>query len=286
MKWLPSAGPACMTASEPEGEDFCVSLIRRKRSFPAEQVACKPDIEAYRGIGSISTSGPWWRARLQTDDLPNYRFTAETPRYRDTPQKVEMAYVIEDRGISVTRGRSVSLIPWKSIRFLHLHVTSGVGTTGFPVYSARLRTLFGAREISSLDWRGEAVVDRSADYVRFMEQLIPIAAARNPRLRLRYGGDPMLEKAIPAVLSIFVTPLVFILFMVVKLPLGVLAISVKKPLGKLVALLFTTGFGAALNTLPWSSGKPFEAHDLPTAELPLRYREGATYESHVGFDQG
>jgi hypothetical protein len=63
---------------------------------------------------------------LQTDDLPNYRFTAKIPRYRDTPQKVEMAYVIEDRGLSVTRGRSVSLVPWTSLRFLHL--TSRVGS--------------------------------------------------------------------------------------------------------------------------------------------------------------
>ena len=70
---------------------------------------------------------------MQTNDLPNYRFTAEIPRYRDTPQKVEMAYVIKGRGLSVTQGRSVNLVPWTSLRFLHLHVTSGVGTTGFPV---------------------------------------------------------------------------------------------------------------------------------------------------------
>ncbi|WP_246701711.1 hypothetical protein [Rhizobium terricola] len=162
---------------------------------------------------------------MQTDDLPNYRFTTKIPRYRDTPQKVEMAYVIKDRGLSVTRGRSVGLVPWTSLRFLHLHVTSGVGTTGFPVYSARLRTLFVSREISSLDLLGETHVDRSADYVRFMEELIPLAATRNPQLRLRYGGDPMLETAIPMVLSLFVAPFVFILFMVVKLPLGVLAIA-------------------------------------------------------------
>lgn len=212
---------------------------------------------------------------MQTDDLPNYRFTATTSKYRDTPQKVEMAYVIEDRGISVTRGRSVSLIPWTSIRFLHLHVTSGVGTTGFPVYSARLRMLFASREISSLDSPGDTVVDRSADYVRFMEQLIPLAAARNPRLRLRYGGDPMLETAIPVLLSIFVVPLLLVLFMVVKLPLGALAIPFKKPLTKLAPWLFSTGFGAVLNALPWSSGKPFETHDLPQAELPMKYRKGA-----------
>lgn len=222
---------------------------------------------------------------MQTDDLPNYRFTAKIPRYRDTPQKVEMAYVIEDRGLSVTRGRSVSLVPWTSLRFLHLHVTSGVGTTGFPVYSARLRTLFVSREISSLDWLGETGVDRSADYVLFMEELIPFAAARNPPLRLRYGGDPMLETAIPMVLTLFVAPLVLILFIVVKLPLGVLAIAWKKPLAKLAPLLFSTGFGVALNALPWSSGKPFEAHHLPAAELPMRYREGAVYKSHVDLDQ-
>lgn len=187
---------------------------------------------------------------MQTDDLPNYRFTATTSKYRDTPQKVEMAYVIEDRGISVTRGRSVSLIPWTSIRFLHLHVTSGVGTTGFPVYSARLRMLFASREISSLDSLGDTVVDRSADYVRFMEQLIPLAAARNPRLRLRYGGDPMLQTAIPVLLSIFVVPLLLVLFMVVKLPLSALAIPFKKPLTKLAPWLFSTGFGAVLNGPP------------------------------------
>lgn len=218
---------------------------------------------------------------MQTDDLPNYRFTAEILRYQDTAQKVEMAYVVEDRGLSVTRGRSVSLVPWTSLRFLHLHVTSGVGTTGFPIYSARLRTLFGSREISSLDWLGETAVDRSADYVRFMEELIPFAAARNQPLRLRYGGDPMLEAAIPMVLTIFVAPLVFILFMVVKLPLGVLA----KPLAKLWPWLFSTGFGVALNALPWSSGKSFEAHDLPVAELPLRYREGAAHKGHVDLNQ-
>jgi hypothetical protein len=222
---------------------------------------------------------------LQTDNFPNYRFTAKILRYRNTPQKIEMAYAIVERGLSVTRGRSVSLIPWTSIRFLHLHVTSGVGTTDFPVYSARLRTLFVSRDISSLDCLGETVVDRSADYVRFMEQLIPFAAARNLRLRLRYGGDPMMEKAIPMVLTIFVAPLVFILLMVVKLPLGVLAISGKKPLTKLVPWLFGAGFGAALNALPWSSGKPFEVHDLPAAELPIRYREGAVSKSHVDPDQ-
>lgn len=222
---------------------------------------------------------------MQTDDFPNYRFTAEIRRYRNSPQKVEIAYAIADRGLSVTRGRSVSLVPWTSIRFLHLHVTSGVGTTGFPVYSARLRTLFTSKEISSLDWLGEKVVDRSADYVRFMEQLVPFAAARNSRLRLRYGGDPMMEKAIPAVLAIFVTPLVFIPFMVFKVPLGILAIAWKKPLTKLAACLFTAGLGATLNALPWSSGKMFEVDDLPAAELPVRYRESAAYTTHVDLDQ-
>ena len=223
---------------------------------------------------------------MQTDDLPNYRFTAEIPRYRNTPQKVEMAYVIEDRGVSVTQGRSVSLLPWTSLRFLHLHVTSGVGTTGFPVYSARLRTLFVSREISSLDWLGETRVDRSADYVRFMEDLIPLAAARNPTLRLRYGGDPILEKVIPLVVaSVLTGPLFLILLIFVKLPLGALAIALKKPLAKLAPWLFTAGFGVALNALPWSSGKPFEANDLPPAELPMRYRECGAYKSHVDLDQ-
>ena len=227
---------------------------------------------------------------MKTDDLPNYRFTVEIPRrYSDTPQKVQMTYVIKDRGLSVKQGRSVSLVPWTSLRFLHLHVTSGVGTTGFPVYSARLRTLFVSREISSLDRLGETPVDRSADYVRFMEELISLAAERNPRLRLRYGGDPMLETAIPLVLSLFAAPLIFIPFMFVKLPLGGLAIALKKPLakalGKLAPYLFSAGFGVALNALPWSSGKPFEAHDLPAAELPMRYREGVVYKNHVDPDQ-
>jgi hypothetical protein len=211
---------------------------------------------------------------LQTDDLPAYRFTAKIPRHRQSPQRLEISYVIEARGLFVTRGRSVNLIPWTSLRFLHLHVTSGVGTTGFPVYSARLRTLFVSREISSLDWHEEKGHDRAADYVRFMEELIPFAVARNPHLRLRHGGDPMLETAIPMVLSFFLAPLVFILFMVVKLPLGILAVAWKKPLGKVASWLFTIGFGVTINALPWSSGKPFGIHDLPTAELPLRYREG------------
>ncbi len=211
---------------------------------------------------------------MQTDDLPAYRFTAKIPRYRESPRRVEMAYVIEARGLSVTRGRSVSLVPWTSLRFLHLHVTSGVGTTGFPVYSARLRTLLVSREITSLDWHEETGVDRSADYVRFMEELIPFAAARNPHLRLRHGGDRMLESAIPMVLSLFVTPLVFISLLVVKLPLGVLAVASLKPLAKLAPWLFSMEFGVAMNALPWSSGKPFEVHDLPVAELSLRFRKG------------
>uniref|UniRef100_UPI003BACEE55 hypothetical protein n=1 Tax=Stappia sp. TaxID=1870903 RepID=UPI003BACEE55 len=222
---------------------------------------------------------------MQTDDLPNYRFTAKIPGHRDTPQKVEMAYVIEHRGLSVMRGRAVRLVPWTSIRFVHLHVTSGVGTTGFPVYSARLRTLFMSREISSLDWLGEAAVDRSAEYVRFMEELLPVAAARNPLLRLRYGGDPLLETVMPLVLTLIVAPLIFLPFLILKVPHGFLAIAGKKSLGKLMAGLLTSGFGVVLNALPWSSGKPFEAHDLPAAELPMRYRQGAVYKGHVDLDQ-
>lgn len=223
---------------------------------------------------------------MQTDDLPNYRFTAKTPGSRDTPQKVETVYAIEDRGLSVTQGRSVRLVPWKSLRFLHLHVTSGVGTTGFPVYNARLRTLFVSREISSFDCLEDASVDRSADYVRFMEKLIPFAAARNPSLRLRYGGDPMLETAIPLAVSFFVTPFVFLLLTVVKLPLGVLGVALKRSLGKFWAWFFSAGFGVVMNVLPWSSGKPFEAHELPAAELPMRYREHGGSKSQVDLYQG
>lgn len=73
--------------------------------------------------------------------------------------------------------------------------------------------------------------------------------------------------------------------MVVKLPLGGPAIAWKKPLTKLAPWLFSARFGAALNALPWSSGKPFEAHALPAAELPIRYREGAAYKRRVDLDQ-
>jgi hypothetical protein len=118
-----------------------------------------------------------------------------------------------------------------------------------------------------------------------MEELIPVAAARNPQLRLRYGGDPLLETAIPMALSLIVAPLIFIPFLILKLPLGFLAIAGKKSLAKLVPWLLSTGFGVVLNALPWSSGKPFEAHDLPAAELPMRYREGAVYKGRVDLDQ-
>lgn len=94
---------------------------------------------------------------------------------------ITTAYVIDAKGLLVTQAGSVRLIPWTSIRFIHVHVTSGVGSTGFPVYSARLRMLFASREISSLHWQGEARTDQSAGYVRFMEELIPFAIARNPR---------------------------------------------------------------------------------------------------------
>ncbi|MCA1241500.1 hypothetical protein LC092_03530 [Stappia stellulata] len=221
---------------------------------------------------------------MQTDDPPSYRFTAKV-QGRDAAQKVEMAYVIERRGLSVMQGRAVRLVPWTSLRFLHLHVTSGVGTTGFPVYSARLRTRFMSWEISSLDWLGETAVDRSAEYVRFMEELIPVAAARNPLLRLRYGGDPLLETVIPLVLSLIAAPLIFLPFLILKVPAGFFAIAGKNSLGKLVAGLLSVGFAVVLHALPWSSGKPFEAHDLPAPELPMRYRKGAVYKGHVDLDQ-
>lgn len=60
-----------------------------------------------------------------------------------------------------------------------------VGTTGFPVYSARLRMLFAWRDISSLHWQGETRTDQSADYVRFMEELIPL---QSPVTRV-FGSD-------------------------------------------------------------------------------------------------
>jgi hypothetical protein len=210
---------------------------------------------------------------LQTDDPPTYRFTAKVEIHHKSSPGITMAYVIDAQGLSVTQGRSVRLVPWTSFRFLHLHVTSGVGTTGFPVHSARLRTLFASRELSSLDWQGETGLDRSADYVRFMEELIPFAVARNPRLRLRYGGDPMMEAAAPMVLTFLILPFVFIPLLIFK-PLGALAAGWKKPLGKLVFGAISTSFGVVLNMLPWSSGKPFKADDLPIAELPPRYRQG------------
>nr|WP_244977945.1 hypothetical protein [Aureimonas jatrophae] len=187
---------------------------------------------------------------------------------------VETAFAIESRGLSVMQGRSVRLIPWNRLRFLQLHVTSGVGTTGFPVYSARIRTRFVSREISSLDWQGEKGVDRSADYVRFMEALIPFAAERNPHLRLRRGGDPLLEASIPMVLSLLVLPLLFIPLFALKVPLGFLAVLGKKSGAKIAPWLLSLGFGAALNAFPWSSGTRFEANDVPVAELPPRYRDG------------
>ena len=191
---------------------------------------------------------------------------------------ITTAYVIDAKGLSVRRGQSVSLIPWTSFRFLHLHVTSGVGTTGFPVYSARLRMLFTSIQVSSLDWQGETRVDRSADYVRFMKELIPFAVAHNPRLRLPYGGDPMLEAAIPGVLALVSMPFLLIPFLIFK-PLGALLSGFKfaglKNLGfKPVVAAIIAGLGVVLNMLPWSTGKQFEADDLPTAELPPKYRQG------------
>lgn len=171
----------------------------------------------------------------------------------------------------------MSLIPWTSIRFLHIHVTSGVGSTGFPVYSARLRMLFASREITSLHWQGDTRTDQSADYVRFMEELIPFAVARNPRLRLRYGGDPMLEAAIPGVLALVSMPFLLIPFLIFK-PLGALLSGLKvsgvnKFGAKPVVAAIIAGLGVVLNMFPWSTGKQFKADDLPTAELPPKYRQ-------------
>jgi len=208
---------------------------------------------------------------LQTDDPPTYRFTAKVEKHHKSSPGIKMAYVIDAQGLSVTQGRSVTLVPWTSFRFLHIHVTSGVGTTGFPVYSARLRTFFASREVSSLDWQGETGFDRSADYVRFMEELIPFAVARNPRLRLRYGGDPMMEAAIPTVLTLLIAPFALIPLLIFK-PLGALLAGWTKAFGKPVAAAIVMIFGVVLNMLPWSTGKLFKADDLPIAELPPRYR--------------
>lgn len=202
---------------------------------------------------------------------------------------ITTAYVIDAKGLLVTRAGSFRLIPWTSIRFLHVHVTSGVGTTGFPVYSARLRMLFASREISSLHWQGETRSDQSADYVRFMEELIHFAVARNQRLCLRYGGDPMLEAAIPRVLTLVVAPLLVIPFLVFK-PLGALISGLKfgglakKSIFKPLLAAIAGFFGVVLNMLPWSTGKQFKADDLPTEEIPPKYRrsEALTHISKGG----
>lgn len=84
----------------------------------------------------------------------------------------------------------------------------------------------------------------------------------------------MLEGAIPTILSVFLGPIIFLLLMFVKLPAAILTVAAKKPAAKLIPWPFTMGFGAVLNALPWSSGKPFQPNDLPLAELPRRYRGG------------
>lgn len=231
-------------------------------------------------VSPASSFGTHEGSQLQTNDPPSYSFTAQVPRPYQSPTfaMVTTAYVINAKGLSVRRGHSITLIPWTSFRFLHLHVTSGVGSTGFPVYSARLRTLFTSIQLSSLDWQGETRVDRSADYVRFMEELIPFAVTHNPRLRLRCGGDPMLEEAIPMVLALVSLPFLLIAFLIIK-PLGALLSGLKlaglKKLGTrpLVAAIIA-GIGVVLNMLPWSTGKQFKADDLPIAELPPKYRLG------------
>lgn len=217
---------------------------------------------------------------MQTDAPPTYSFTTQVAiPYQSSPRftMVTTAYAIDAKGLLVRRGQSVSLIPWTSIRFLHIYVTSGVGSTGFPVYSARLRMLFASREISSLHWQGETRTDQSADYVRFMEELIPFAVACNPRLRLRYGGDPMLEAAIPGVLALVSMQFLLIPFLIFK-PLGALLSGLKfsglnKFGAKPVFAAIIAGLGVVLNMLPWSTGKLFKADDLPTAELPPKYRQ-------------
>jgi hypothetical protein len=213
---------------------------------------------------------------LQTDDAPTYRITEKVAmHHKSSPgfQMNAMTYVVDSNGLLVTRGRSVTLVPWASLRFLHLHVTSGVGTTGFPVYSARLRTLFRAREFCSVDWQEDECFDRSADYVPFLEELIKIAVARNPRLRLRYGGDPLLEGAIPTVLSVLIVPFALIPILIFK-PLGALFAGWSKAFGKPMAGAITMIFGVLVNMVPWSTGKPFKADSLPSAELPPKYRRG------------
>ncbi len=191
---------------------------------------------------------------------------------------IATVYVIDARGLLVTRGRSVTLVPWTSLRFLHLHVTSGVGTTGFPVYSARFRTRFRSRELFSVDWQEETGRDRSTDYVPFLEEVIIIAVARNPRLRLRHGGDPLLEAAIPMVLSLLIVPFALIPILIFK-PLGALFAGWSKAFSKPLAGAITMIFGVLMNMIPWSTGKPFKADNLPFAELPPKYRRGGSLKT-------
>ncbi|WP_279483556.1 hypothetical protein [Aureimonas sp. SK2] len=215
---------------------------------------------------------------MQGRDLPAYRFTAKLAKHGGGFDWIETAFEIAFEGLSVERNGRVRVIPWAAFRFLHLHHTSGVGTTGFPVYSARLRTLWSTRDISSVDWQGDTAIDRSGEYVRFMEALIPFAAARNPKLRLRYAGDPMLEAMVPLIVAIFLIPFLIIPMLVFK-PLGAFLGAFKKGFGKLIFAGITGAVGLGMNAFPWSSGKPFEAGDLPVTELPPRYREGVASTS-------
>ncbi|WP_309778230.1 hypothetical protein [Agrobacterium sp. SORGH_AS_0440] len=110
-----------------------------------------------------------------------------------------------------------------------------------------------------------------------MEELILFAIARNPHIRLRYGGDPMLEAAIPGVLFLVSLPFLFIPFLIIK-PLGALVSGFKLfGLNKFgtrpVVAAIIAGLGVVLNMLPWSTGKQFKADDLPSAELPPKYRQ-------------
>ncbi|MCQ8783800.1 hypothetical protein [Mangrovibrevibacter kandeliae] len=167
------------------------------------------------------------------------------------------------------------------MRFVHLHATSGVGTTGFPVYSARIRTRFRAFEIASTSQSAGKAVDHAPDYVRFMSRLVVVAAARNPNIRLRRGGDPLLEQVIPMTLALITAPFLVLPIILLKLPLALSVILKKKLSGKLLNSLMIGAYTVILNLLPWSSGRRFDAADLPVDELPLRYREVQTPETNA-----
>lgn len=84
----------------------------------------------------------------------------------------------------------------------------------------------------------------------------------------------MLEAAIPGVLFLVSLPFLFIPFLIIK-PLGALVSGFKffgsnKFGTKPVVAAIIAGLGVVVNMLPWST-----ADNLPTAELPPKYRQAS-----------